>query len=260
MGARSLSDQTKTNYTSGEVVVLIPAYNEAATIADVATRVLSQNVALIVVDDGSSDETAAALSGLNVQLIRHPTNCGKAASLMTGFQAALANPNVEAVITLDGDGQHRPEDLAAIIEAYRTYRDKIIIGSRLHDREQFPPERLRANEIANFWISWAAGYAIEDSQSGFRCYPASLLRKIAISHAKNRSFVFESEILIRAARLGIQSYAVPIPAIYDAKNQRPSHFRPVADIVLIVRMVAWQLISRGMYPQGLFRVWQEKHR
>ncbi|MBL4692752.1 MAG: glycosyltransferase family 2 protein [Magnetovibrio sp.] len=248
----------QTNDHNQKVVALIPAYNEVLSIADVAKRVLAQNVKLIVVDDGSTDGTVEALKYLDVQVICHETNSGKAASLMTGFKAALSDPDIAGVVTLDGDGQHQPEDISKMIEAYQQHPGQIIIGSRLHDREQFPPERLRANEIANFWISWAAGYAIEDSQSGFRFYPTELLRNTSISHDRDRSFVFESEILIRAARSGIKSHAVPIPAIYDSENHRPSHFRPVADIVLIVRMVAWQLISRAMYPQGLYQLLREK--
>jgi len=106
--------------------------------------------------------------------------------------------------------------------------------------------------VADFWISWAAGYSFADSQSGFRVYPASLLSRVKIKHGKVRSFVFESEILIEATRSGHRSLAVPIEAL-RRPGARPSYFRPVLDIARITCMVGWKLISRGMYPIGLYR-------
>lgn len=207
---------------------------------------------LYVVDDGSVDDTAAQISDLPVNLLQNDKNRGKAASLWRGIQAALAD-GAEAVITLDADGQHLPADIPRFIQAGQEYPDTIIIGSRLADKAAFPAKRYYANQVANFWISWAAGYPISDSQSGFRLYPATLLKKLSMNTEKDRSFVFESEILIKAARLGIRSQPIPIKAIYEA-DARPSHFRSVRDIVRITQMVAWKLISRGFYPAGLFNV------
>lgn len=232
--------------------VLIPAYNEEATIRAVAEGALGACGHVIVVDDGSADGTLAALDGLPVHLIRLECNQGKAAALVRGFRAAL-ELGVEGVVTLDGDGQHRPQDIARIAETGLRRRSRIVIGSRLGEPDNFPKARLRANRIANFWISWAAGHAIEDSQSGFRYYPAALLSRLDLDRCARTGFVFESEVLISAARLGFTSEAVPIPALYDGVIQRASHFRPGRDITRIVRMVAWKLISRGLYPQGLYR-------
>lgn len=239
----------------GECVLalVIPAYNEETTIAEIAARALDRVATVIVVDDGSSDATAASLDGLPVTLIRHAENRGKAAALVTGFDAALAM-GATHVLTMDGDGQHRPEDIARLCRVGLAMPGAIVIGSRLHDRENFPAHRLRANEIANFWISWAAGHRIEDSQSGFRLYPAEVLSLVSIPHGRGRGFVFESEILIAAARLGYRTVSVPIPALYGKALQRPSHFRPLGDITRIVLMVAWKLIKWGMYPMGLWRV------
>ena len=101
-------------------------------------------------------------------------------------------------------------------------------------------------------MTWIAGTALPDTQSGFRVYPASLLRRVKITHGKVRSFVFESEILIEATRAGHRSLAVPIEALYRP-GARPSYFLPVRDIARITGMVGWKLISRGMYPIGLYR-------
>ena len=157
-----------------------------------------------------------------------------------------------AIVTLDGDGQHCPEDIPRLLDAHVAAPSRIVIGSRLHARQKIPTARYRANRFANFWISWAAGYAIADSQSGFRIYPAELFSKAKVTYNEAASFVFESEILIEASRLGVQAICVPISTSYSA-HARASHFRPVVDIARIVRMVAWRLLSRGLYLQGLYR-------
>ena len=239
--------------TITNIALVIPAFNEASTIRGLAQNARAMTPNVIIVNDGSSDDTAAQLHDVDVQLINLPENRGKAAALTQGFRAALQDDCVEGVVTLDGDGQHRIEDLQMIVDAGQSMPDTIIIGSRLWDTEKFPKARLRANKFANFWISWAAGYRIDDSQSGFRYYPASLLRNVALHALAGRGFVFESEILILAARMGVRAKSVCIPALYNAQTFRRSHFRPVADIAKIVRMVSWKLISRGMNPYGLWR-------
>lgn len=236
-----------------DIAVVIPAYNERHGIRDVVSRVLTVASTVIVVDDGSTDGTAETISDLPVTLIRQDRNRGKAAALIAGFRAALSYP-VGAVVTLDGDGQHRPEDIPRLVDRWRAAPDGIVIGSRMANAADFPKERYRANQIANFWISWACGYPIEDSQSGFRLYPRAVLERVGGRDDPGRGFVFESEILINAARAGFGAAFVPIPALYDAKPKRKSHFRPVKDITAIVVMVAGKLLRWGMYPAGLHRV------
>jgi len=191
------------------------------------------------------------LAGLPVTLLRHEVNQGKAASLRSAFEHALAHGAL-CVITLDGDGQHDPGDAVGLLDAWHRHPDRIVIGSRLHDRSQFPPARYRANRFACFWISWAAGHPIADSQSGFRIYPCDVMRLALGRRARASRFTFESEILIEAARHGFTTLAVAIPGHYPA-NARRSHFRPVLDIAKIVVMVAGRLLRQGMAPLGLWR-------
>lgn len=224
-----------------DYVAVIPAYNEVATIHAVAAQTLAHVTRVIVVDDGSDDGTAQALASLPVTLLRNPRNSGKAASLWRGMQVALAH-NPRGVLTLDGDGQHRPAQIPRLLDAAARAPDHVVIGARLWNRSIFPPARYRANRVANFWIGLAAGYDIEDSQSGFRVYPASLLRAVRVPHGPARGFVFESEMLIEAARLGYRSLPVRIDTAYRA-GARASHFRPVVDIARIVVMVAGKLLS-----------------
>jgi glycosyltransferase involved in cell wall biosynthesis len=231
--------------------VVIPARNESATIADVAARALRVAATVIVVDDGSTDATHERLAGLPVVLLRNPRNLGKGASLWRGMQHALGL-GVEGVVTLDGDGQHAPEDVPRLVRAARAHPGDIVVGARLVGRAAAPLARRCANRFADFWIGWAAGQPLDDSQSGFRVYPAPLLRRLDLDTGPGRGFVFESEALIAAAPLGARVRSVPIASVYP-RGARPSHFRPVRDIALITRMVAWQLLRRGLHPAGLWR-------
>jgi len=230
-----------------KIVAVIPAYNEAGTIRDVAARVLRVLPDLIVVNDGSSDSTREELAGLPVTTISNPTNMGKGASLARGFAIALAE-GADAVVTLDGDAQHCPEDIPRLVEAAQAHPGRTIIGARLWDRGKVPPLRYIGNRFANFWVAWAAGFPVADSQSGFRLYPASLLRSVTVNPCGR--FAFESEILIEAGRAGVRATSVPIAALYPA-NARPSYYRGAVDTARIVRMIAWKLVSRGLYLRGL---------
>ncbi len=241
----------KTAADSSRVALVIPAYNEAATLREVAAAALEKHDWVIVVDDGSTDDTAQCVSGLPLTLLRLPHNRGKAQALRHGMEHALGL-GADAVMTMDADGQHRAEDIPRLLEARQAHPDRLIIGSRLHDRSQFPLKRYLANRFANFWIAWAAGHPVSDSQSGFRIYPAALLNTYLESRRKAHGFVFESEIIIEAGRRGYATYDVPIPAIYAA-SARKSHFRPVLDILRITRMVARKLLQYGFMPLPMRR-------
>lgn len=233
------------------VWIVIPAYQEAGTIRPLAQEALAQCPRVIVVDDGSDDATAAQLHDLPVILLSHPQNRGKAASLCTAFDYALAQ-QARCVIALDGDGQHDPVDAPALLAAWQQHPQRIVIGSRLHDRAHFPPARYRANRFACFWISWAAGHPIADSQSGYRVYSQDVMRIARDGSVRGSRFTFESEILIEAAMRGHATLAVAIPGRYPL-HARHSHFRPVVDIAKIVLMVGRRLLRQGMAPLGLWR-------
>lgn len=232
------------------LAVVIPAYNEARTIHGIVQQALVQTAIVIVVDDGSTDGTDLALAGLPVVLLRHPENQGKAAALWNGFRAALEH-DPDFVATLDGDGQHLPSDVEMLVRVAIANPGNVVIGARLNNRRNAPLARRFANRFADFWISWAAGYPIADSQSGQRVYPASLLRSVQVRHDPGAAFTLESEMLIRASQLGYRSIAVPIVTTY-LPNGRASHFRPVRDIGRIVVMVARSLLSQGMHLAGLW--------
>ncbi len=233
------------------VAVVIPAFNEAATVAKVAESALRYTQTVFVVDDGSEDDTAARLADLPVTLIRNNANLGKAASMSRGFAAALER-SMDAVITLDADGQHRPEDIPRLIALAQQYPGDIVIAARLQGREHMPRSRRFGNWQADFWIAWAAGYPIRDTQCGYRLYPAALLERLAVRDGRRNGFVFESEVLIEAARLGCYARWISIDTIYG-RSPRESHYRAASDTMRIVLMVAGKLIRRGLYPLGLLR-------
>lgn len=232
--------------------VVIPAYNEAATVRDVAMRARQQCTNVVVVDDGSTDSTCRAATGLDVTILRNEENCGKAGSISRGFEHALAHGAI-GVITLDADGQHAPEEIPSFVKQSLDDPNAFLIGARRRDQRRALFWRYMANRIADFWIGWAAGQPIEDSQSGFRLYPARLLREVTLKHGRERSFVYESEIVIEAARRGFQCRNVAV-TVAPRSGPRPSHFRPLVDIMRITGMVAGRLFSHGMYPMGLVRI------
>jgi glycosyltransferase involved in cell wall biosynthesis len=238
-----------------KAVVVIPAYNEARTIRGLVQRTLGSCPEVAVVDDGSRDGTAEQIADLPVTLLRHATNRGKAGALATGFEWALAT-GAELVVTLDGDGQHRPEDIPRLLTAAEMHPGRLVIGARLLGREAYPRARNFANKFADFWVAWAAGHPVADSQSGQRVYPAGLLQAIADLCERSSGFTFESEVVICAARHGFTTVGVPIEAIHHAGGRR-SHFRPLRDITSIVLMVAGYLLRSGMKPRGLWRSLRE---
>ena len=233
-------------------VAVIPAYNEATSIRDVVTRTLNVIDKVIVIDDGSTDGTSAQLFGLPIILLQNATNQGKSRSLVIGMKQAMIQ-GYDAVITLDADGQHLPEDIPQFLQIARDYPEHILIGARLNNKADFPPLRYYANRLANFWISWAAHHIIADSQSGFRLYPKAIVEKFALRLMTKSSFVFESEILIEAGRAGVYTKSLPISAIY-LPNARKSHFHPWWDFLRIARMISWKLLKRGMDPVGYYRM------
>jgi UDP:flavonoid glycosyltransferase YjiC (YdhE family) len=234
-----------------EYIVVIPAYNEAGTINTVVARTLKYLDRIVVIDDGSTDGTADCLDESPVMILRHPRNLGKAAALWRGMQYALEQ-GATAVITLDADGQHDPGDIPALMDVHRCNPSAIIIGARLHAGRTIPWLRYLANVIANFWISWAAGHRIHDSQSGFRLYPLPLLQVVGPHCDAASGFAFESELLIEAGRLGVPIRMVPVSVMYG-RHLRHSHFRQIRDVVRITRMVAGKLLAKRLDIPGLLK-------
>ena len=241
-------------------IVVIPAFNEALTISAVVTAVRRLSLdRIIVVDDGSTDDTATLIRALETQeetapsleLIRHPANRGKGFALASGIARALAYGG-ERIVTIDGDGQHCTDDIPRLERAAMRAPAAIVIAARTEARETAPPLRRFANEVADFWISWACGRRIDDTQSGFRLYPAAVLARLSVRPRRNAGFAFETELLIEGVAAGAEICSVPIMTRY-MPDRRLSHYRPWRDTWSIIRLVGAKLLRRGLYPTGLLR-------
>lgn len=231
------------------VVVVIPALNEALRIREVVEGALAQCDRVIVIDDGSTDGTASKIADLPATVLHHPQRMGKGASLRDGFREALRQ-GAAGVVTMDGDGQHRAEDIPRLLAAANRRPGWIVIGARLRKRSQQPTYRRLANDFGDWGVAWGTGYQIADSQSGQRFYPADVL---AIDDVPGEDFVFEAQILISAAqRLGTRCVSVPIESRYRAADSdeqfRASHFKPVRDFTRITSHIVWGCLKRGKVP------------
>lgn len=221
--------------------VLIPCLNEEAAIQSVIESVLALGAPVIVIDDGSDDRTPEIVAALPVTLLRHTERRGKGEALRHGFREALRQ-GYDAVLTMDGDGQHLAADIPRIVAAAARYPQHIVIGARLRDREQQPKGRRRANAVADWGISWACGQPIADTQSGQRWYPRAALDLVDLPA---QDFVFEAAILIAASRekkLGVVS--VPIASRYHG-TFRPSHLKPVRDVTRITVYTIGRVLHYG---------------
>jgi glycosyltransferase involved in cell wall biosynthesis len=231
------------------IAVVIPALNEALAIRAVVESALSHCQDVFVIDDGSEDDTSARIADLPIQLIRHPQRMGKGRSLKDGMQAAFA-AGCTGVITIDGDGQHSSADIPRLLAAHARHPQALLLCARLIDRGAQPAIRRFANHFADFWVSWACGQRVLDSQCGQRLYPRALMQAIDAPLADG--FAFESEVLINSAQAGFPIAMVAIQARYH-EGRRASHFQPLRDVGRITRMIFWKIVFRGLALPSLLR-------
>ena len=220
------------------LAILIPAYNAAASLPGVLDGVRRYMAPedVLVVDDGSSDGTQKAAERAGVHVLSHSVNRGKGAALKTGFAWAV-DRGYEAVITLDADGQHDPKSVPDFVRRWKEAEADLVIGSRMADRRGMPVERVCSNALTSWVISHRAGQRIEDSQSGYRLIAMEVLRQVSL---ETDGYEMESELLIKAARLGFRIVSVPIRTVYADEE---SFIHPLRDtgrfIALVWRSFSW---------------------
>jgi len=222
------------------VAVLIPAYNCAATIADVVTGARHYVDRVLVVDDGSTDGTAERAAVAGADVLHQGHNTGKGAALRAGLTWWAAR-GAEQVLAMDGDGQHLADQIPVMLEASARAPHALIIGARQLDPAAVQPLRQFGNRFANRWVEIATGLALEDTQSGFRVYP--LPETLALD-SRATHFAYETEVLIRAARGGLLVLTVPVRAYNPPPAERVSHYRPFVDTVRIIAVVLRLIIFR----------------
>ncbi len=216
-------------------LVIIPCKDLESEVGGVVkgVRSLGLDLDVAVVDDGSEDETSRAAREAGAHVLRHEVNQGKGAALKTGFEYAVEK-GYEAVITIDGDGQHDPAAIPDFLETVEKSDADVIIGTRMHAVGEMPRLRIWTNRTTSRVVSFLAGQDIPDSQSGYRLIRVRVLRDIAGALVTTR-YDTESEVLIRAARRGYRTAAVAIESIYTGAV---SHINPVVDTFRFVRLVA----------------------
>jgi len=218
------------NASKETVQAIIPAFCEQRFIGEVVRQVRQYVDAVVVVDDGSSDQTAAQAEAAGAHVIRHPTNLGKGAALKTGLEYAVSI-KASFFLFLDGDGQHDPSEIPAFIEAINRSNADLVVGNRMRNLGSMPLIRRWTNQFMSWQIGRICRIPIPDSQCGFRLARKELL---PVLMAPSNRFEFESESLILAARQGFRLVFVPIRTIYT--NQH-SKIRPFRDTVRYFRLI-----------------------
>jgi glycosyltransferase involved in cell wall biosynthesis len=211
-------------------VVLMPTYNNAGTIAKVIADVKQYSEDVIVVNDGSTDDTKNILASIaDIKVIDYPKNKGKGYALKLGLQKAY-EWGYRYAITIDSDGQHYADDIPTFLDKIEEKPDSLLIGARNLAADNMPSKNTFANKFSNFWYKVETGKTLSDTQSGYRLYPLEKLQKI---HFITRRYEFEVEIIVRAAWRGVNVENIPIKVYYPPVEERVSHFRPLQDFTRI---------------------------
>lgn len=210
--------------------VIIPAFNEGERIESLVREIGAFNEDILVVDDGSTDGTSESARSAGAHVLHHRENRGKGEALKTGFRYALSH-KADAVITLDGDGQHDWREIAAFLQEARKEDAGIILGTRMRDVRGMPFVRLLTNLVTSWIVSRISRQRISDSQSGYRLIQCKVLRSL---YLQTSNYDLESEILIKASRAGYRIKEIPIKTLYG-KNTSKIH--PWRDTVRFVRLV-----------------------
>ena len=217
-----------------EVCAVIPTYQNAKTLLQVVADVHRVVDTVIVVDDGSNDGTAALLDKATgnerpEKVLTHPKNCGKGAALKTGLTFAHQQ-GFRYAVTVDADGQHRADDIPALLKAVEEEPDALAIGSRGLQHENMPAKSTFANRFSNFWFALQTLQRLPDTQSGLRVYPLRCLHGLRWMSARYEA---ELTLLVFSAWAGVKLLPVPVSVYYPPRDQRVTHFRPGRDFTRI---------------------------
>ncbi|MBN1895361.1 glycosyltransferase family 2 protein [bacterium] len=225
-----IREQTATA-RSGGIGVIIPAYQSAAAVGSVLSKVLSYvpRRRVYVIDDGSTDGTADRAGEFGIRLIRHDRNLGKGSALRAGFSRALEDP-VEAVITLDSDGQHDPDLIPVLIQAWRMQGADLMLGTR-HFKGAMSWDRVLSNTLSSLIVSCVSGRRIPDSQCGYRLISRTIMESIPLA---GRLYEMETEIILKAVKAGYKIGSFPVSL---KESEASSHISRLRDIIRYLRVI-----------------------
>ena len=234
------------------VCVIIPTYNNAKTLGHIISGVSEFTSHIIVVNDGSVDETEQVLASFPlVHKISYQKNIGKGWALRKGL-ALATELGYDHAITIDSDGQHFAKDIPVFIDKLEATGDAIIIGARNMSQDSVPGKSSFGHKFSNFWFKVETGINAPDTQSGYRLYPLQPLRTMKFF---TRKYEFEIEVLVRSAWKGIKIESVPVSVYYAPKETRISHFRPFKDFTRISILNTILVFITFLYikPRNFFR-------
>ncbi|MDP2928015.1 MAG: glycosyltransferase family 2 protein [Candidatus Omnitrophota bacterium] len=217
------------------ICVIIPTYNESRAIANLINQITKLGLEVIIIDDGSADDTVKIATACGAKVLVNLKNMGKGASLIKGYNFALQR-DFDAVISMDGDGQHSPDDLLAFIHKAQTSQSALIVGNRMGMTKGMPVLRVITNFLMSKFISLIVKQNIPDTQCGFRLVKKELLAKIDLSTSKYET---ESEVLIKAAHLGFKIESIPVKTIYSGQK---SQINPLVDTLRFLRFMIQEFI------------------
>lgn len=229
-------------------LVVAPTYNNASTLMDVVHAIEAMGLPVLIVNDGSTDETATLLKGWaepirGRHVISYEANQGKAAALRRGFAEAQRLGFTHAA-TIDTDSQHDPADLHGLLALARENINAIVVGVRSISTDNYPAKSRVGRRVSNLLVRLLGGIRVDDSQCGLRVYP---LAELAQLHTRAGRYAFETEVLIRAGWANMKVVQVPIRCIYFDGNRRVSHFKPWRDSIS-ASLMHMKLIARSLLP------------
>ncbi|MDR3046931.1 MAG: glycosyltransferase family 2 protein [Bacteroidales bacterium] len=214
-----------------DICIIIPTYNNAKFLPQVLDAVLPYNFSVIVVNDGSTDDTNKILSHYqpDITVLPYSPNRGKGYALSKGFDVA-ESIGFKYAITMDSDSQHLPENLPLFVEVISKNPNALIVGSRNLHQENMPAKNSFANKFSNFWFVVQTGNKLPDTQTGFRLYPLNQMKGMRPITSRYEA---ELELLVRSAWRNIKLIPIPIQVYYPEEGVRISHFRPAKDFFRI---------------------------
>ena len=201
--------------------LLLPSYNVSRTVKRIIREATPFIGDIIVIDDGSRDETAEIALACGAVVLKHSRNCGKGMALRTGFDHAI-RAGFQLIFTMDSDGQHDPSDLPRFLDRFQRTQPDILVGRRVEDRASMPIHRRLNNRLISTVGSALCGQHVPDFQSGYRLIKAEVVEAVAL---KTERYETESELLIKAGRLGFRIDSLPIRAIYGNEISNIKSFR-----------------------------------